>query len=72
MTVENGTTMASQALAVVFLLTVLLIGIWDVFSIRLFGPHSTVSDVLQTWSKMYPILPLTVGLILGHIFWPVH
>lgn len=44
-------------------------GVWDVVAIAK-GSRETVSSVLHEWSLLYPVLPLAVGLLLGHIFWP--
>lgn len=56
-------------LAAGLLLTCTACGLWDVVVVSR-GSRDTVSNVLHEWSLMYPILPLAIGLLLGHIFWP--
>jgi len=51
-------------------LALLLVGVhitvyvWDVCK-----PDDTVSKALTSWSYSYPIFPLMVGVLMGHIFW---
>jgi hypothetical protein len=33
-------------------------------------PQGTVSALILDTSRRYPILPLAVGLLLGHLLWP--
>lgn len=43
---------------------------WDVFAELRWGYEGTIShDVLQAALK-YPLVPLAVGVVLGHLFWP--
>lgn len=57
-------------LAVLLLATMFLAGVWDVWVTYHERPDETVSNILQGWSVLYPVLPLLVGILLGHIFWP--
>jgi hypothetical protein len=57
-------------LAVILLAVVFGVGAWDVAAISLGRPRETVSNVLQGWAMSFPVLPLAVGVILGHVFWP--
>lgn len=57
-------------LAAALLVIVLCAGIWDIYVTAKGQPLETVSVVLHQWSLMYPVLPLLVGVIIGHIFWP--
>jgi hypothetical protein len=34
------------------------------------GRIASVSSVLQQWAKESPLLPLVIGMVLGHLFWP--
>ena len=58
-------------LAISLLVVCFLAGVWDIVAVARGTPLDTVSRTLQTWSLDYPILPLIVGILLGHIFWPV-
>lgn len=49
---------------------VVLAGLWDIWVTSRGNANETVSAVLHSWSLQFPILPLIVGLLLGHIFWP--
>jgi len=57
-------------LAVAFLVAALVIGVWDVVATARGAPLDTVSQTMLDWSSTYPVLPLVIGIILGHTFWP--
>jgi hypothetical protein len=57
-------------LAAVLLAMCFAAGLWDVLVTYGGHPQDTVSNVIQQWSVMYPVLPLLIGLLIGHIFWP--
>ena len=61
---------APLLLALVLLGTIAAAGAWDVYAAFALDYHSTVSHIFQTWSIQFPILPLAVGTLLGHLFWP--
>lgn len=61
---------AQHILAVLLLGNLFLAGIWDVCFLSLGRPEATVSKILQGWSLNFPILPLLIGVLLGHLFWP--
>jgi len=42
---------------------------YDVFA-YLYGHDSTISQVIYSWSIKFPLLPLAVGVLMGHFFWP--
>lgn len=60
----------SAALGIAMLLVFLMIGLWDICVTYFMKSTDTVSNVLSLWGRQFPILPLFVGLLLGHIFWP--
>lgn len=49
---------------------VLWIG-WDVY-VAFFNnePGDTISRVVLEWSQAWPIIPLAVGVVAGHLWWP--
>ena len=47
--------------------TVLWIG-WDVVAYLWGGNESTISRVITDASRDWPIIPLLVGIVLGHLF----
>lgn len=32
---------------------------------------STISFVLYSWARAYPVVSFALGFVMGHIFWPV-
>lgn len=59
-------------------LTGIFVGLWFTSAIaytafaRVFGGNeATISACTQKWSMDWPIIPLIVGLIGGHVFFPV-
>lgn len=45
-------------------------GAWDIYAAYRGQGVEPVSVVIQDWSRRWPILPLLVGVLLGHLFWP--
>lgn len=46
-------------------------GVWDIVAVACLKPESTISAILQSWSRIYPILPFLIGVLIGHLFWPL-
>lgn len=44
--------------------------IYDIVALWLGGWDATISVVLLTWARSYPILPFAFGVVCGHLFWP--
>lgn len=57
-------------LALGMLMSAFIAGVWDVYMIANGKSDDTVSRTLHEWSLLYPILPLAIGILFGHIFWP--
>ncbi len=57
------------ALAIMFLLMIIAIYIWDATTLAAGRGDLTVSSVLKVWSQSQPILPFAAGMLVGHIFW---
>jgi hypothetical protein len=51
---------------------ILAVGLWDVVAAARGRHHDTISIVVMEWSRAFPIIPLILGLVLGHLFWPQH
>lgn len=47
-----------------------VIGCWDVYAYSIKQPGNTVSYILGSWGGEFPILPFSMGIIVGHLFWP--
>ncbi len=44
---------------------------YDFFAIARYGRDATISLVLLDVSRDYPIIPCGLGLVAGHVFWPL-
>jgi hypothetical protein len=60
----------SVVTAAVLVILLLSVQVWDVVAVLCYGREATISNVLQGWSRQYPILTLAIGIVLGHLFWP--
>ena len=50
---------------------VLIAAGWDIYAITALGSdQATVSRVTLEFAQRYPIVPLGVGILIGHLFWP--
>ena len=45
--------------------------IYDLFTVLERGSETTISVQLFEFSKKYPIVPFVLGIVFGHIFWPL-
>lgn len=66
---ETAMNNAATLLAAFLLIALLVVGVWDIYATTSSGRWASVSDVITDWSRVYPVLPLLVGLVMGHIFW---
>jgi predicted transporter len=64
---NNG---AAETTAWVITLLVFVAIAFDVFIGFRRGQTNTISHQLLSIGQRYPILPLAIGVLLGHIFWP--
>lgn len=62
--------MSSGTTAYLLLGTVLFLTIYDLWAVSS-CPQSTISDVINRSARDYPILPFILGIVFGHIFWPL-
>ena len=63
----NGPTVT---LMVLLLTLIFLLG-YDLFAVYRFGYEGTISLVVFTMAKSYPIIPFLAGIIVGHFFFPI-
>jgi hypothetical protein len=47
-----------------------LVGLYDLTVYLTHGHEATVSAVILTTSRRYPILPFMLGVLIGHLLWP--
>lgn len=54
-------------------LVIVLITVFDVFVLSSDGggTASSISYVLMNWSYRHPVLPFTIGFVMGHLFWRI-
>jgi len=62
----------SMGIALWLLANVLFVGLWDVCALFFLSEEDTVSHWLQAWFRQLPVLALVVGIVLGHLAWPLH
>ena len=55
----------------VLLLTLICLLGYDLFAVYRFGYEGTISLVVFTMAKAYPIIPFLAGIIVGHLFFPI-
>lgn len=58
-------------LAMFFLIVLTFIGMWDVYCSYKRWPDETVSACIQDWSRSFTILPILIGIVIGHVFFPM-
>jgi hypothetical protein len=63
----DGPTVTRLAL----LLTLICLLGYDLFAVYRFGYEGTISLVVFTMAKSYPIIPLLTGIVIGHLFFPI-
>lgn len=57
--------------AVVFIIIFALAIVWDVIAIVTWGPQVTLSAIVWGLAKEMPIVPFALGIVMGHLFWPM-
>lgn len=56
----------------IFVLVALIVILgWDAYRMLTVGFEGTISYFLYHTGSEYPIVPLLVGVVLGHLFWPI-
>lgn len=50
-------------------LTILIVVVYDSLVMFFHGRQPTISDVAYHYAREWPIVPLMVGMIIGHMFW---
>ena len=69
---EESTSAGTMATALFLIIALVIVGLWDLYAGWWTPPQSSVSAVIQEWSRRYPALPLAIGILLGHLFWPTY
>lgn len=43
---------------------------WDIYVAVNATPGDTISELALSFAGRHPILPFSLGVIVGHLFWP--
>ena len=49
---------------------VIIVAFWDAAVLIMGRPEATISAVLLQLAKDNPIIAFTMGVVVGHLFWP--
>ena len=60
----------NTGIAVAIVVALGLAGIWDIIALSSGGKMATVSSVLTGWARDLPIFAVSIGVLIGHLFWP--
>jgi hypothetical protein len=64
--------MNSGLLIALWLMTnVVAVGLYDVFAFWFLPTDLSVSHWIQKWLQEFPVFALAVGVVGGHLFWPI-
>jgi hypothetical protein len=63
----DGKTVTKMAL----IMALMCLLAYDLFAVYRFGYDGTISLVVFTMSKAYPVIPFLAGLVCGHLFFPI-
>jgi len=55
----------------VLTMTLVCLLVYDLFAVYRFGYEGTISLVVFTMAKSYPIIPFLAGVVVGHLFFPI-
>jgi len=58
--------------AIIVILTAVLLGLYDIFAIYMWGGNMTISWQLYTMGQNYPAIPFGFGFLFGHIYGSMH
>lgn len=58
-----------QITIVVLILTAVFLIVYDIWAVLKYGIAGTISWQVWDKSRRFPIIPLAVGILVGHLFW---
>lgn len=58
----------NQLVAALFVIGTIVILLYETWAIGWRGEEWTITAVLTEWSREFPILPLVIGILMGHLF----
>jgi hypothetical protein len=48
-----------------------ILGIYDLWTLKRRGYATTISWTALLWARRYPVIPFLVGMVIGHVYWSV-
>jgi len=42
---------------------------WEIYTLSNKEKNDTISETVWDWSKKMPLVPFSLGLLMGHFFW---
>lgn len=61
-----------QIMSWYLVVTLTLVGAYDIYAILFLGGNTTVSYEVYELGKRFPTLYLLIGVLIGHIVFPLH
>jgi len=58
-------------LAITMLVVLAAVGLYDLYALWHLDTQDTVSHHMRAWSVAFPGLPMLIGFVLGHLFYPI-
>ena len=55
---------------IVLAVVVAALVVWDIVVATTPPPADTISEVVLAFARNHPVVPLIVGILCGHLFWP--
>lgn len=55
-----------------FFLSLVIVGVYDIYALLWMSGEATVSYEIYTLGKKFPSLYLFLGILIGHIIFPLH
>lgn len=50
--------------------SIIVAGVYDLFTAYSHGKDATISVVILSLAREWPILPFALGVLMGHLLWP--
>jgi hypothetical protein len=48
---------------------IVVLVIWDIYVATNPIPGDTISEITLNFARHHPVIPLIIGIIVGHLFW---
>ena len=57
-------------LAILLSVNLVIAGVWDLYAWIFRSPDQTLSHLIWVLAQRSPIITISVGVLIGHLFWP--